>query len=233
MTDLSLSLMGLPGCGKSRLQQANLPLRLNWMSSAISTQLANDRVILLLDVRKTPQLPQDQWLLDALQRLLLSADGVILHFMESAELSSQTYWQGFLREFAPNLPVVRSFYQQLPAGEELFAMFSQKLAPHVLAEDALDWQTFEFALSKVSLEHLMMGLANSQQSLGMRIARVQANLQTLEYENSVALEVSPFNWNSFAVDAHLAEKLPAGIIRLMGQSLDESWLQQIFQASCV
>lgn len=234
MTERSWRLIGLPGCGKSRLQQANLhlSLSLNWVSPFTSMQFANDRAILLLDVRKTPQLPQDQWLLDGLKRLLLCVDGVIFHFMESAELSSQTYWQGFLREFSPNLPVVRSFYQQLPAGEELLGVFSQTLATHVLAEDALNWQTFEFAVSKVSLEHLMMGLANSQQSLGMRIARVQANLHTLEYENSVALEVSPFNWNTFATDESLAKKLPAGRIRVSGQALDESWLQQIIHASC-
>lgn len=229
MTDLSLSLMGLPGCGKTRLQQANL--HLNLIALSTSQQLENNRIILVLDVRKTPQLPQDQWLLDVLQSLLLNADGVIFHFMESAELNSQTYWQSFLREFAPNLPVVRSFYQQLPAGEELFAMFSQKLATHGLAGDALNWQTFEFVVPKVSLEHLMMGLANSQQSLQMSIARIQANLDTFEYENRVALEVSPFNWNTFAVDDSLAKKLPAGRIRICGQNLDENWLAQIVNAS--
>lgn len=242
-----VAITGLPGSGKSRFiesvqrqfqQEENFPeliecslqQAINPHQNPPSFKVKLPRTFpiwLLMDVRTKPDLSQDQWLLDQLELILRIADLVVFHFVESSGLDEQSFWQKFVQQKFPDLPIIRSFHQTLPDN---WLGVIEALEPK---QDSNDdsfpaWQSCEFEVGRVSLDHLMMGLANSQQSLGMKIGRVQADLETLEYENLVALEASAFAWNTYASD----KKTPT-CLRISGLNLDREWLQEIIQASSV
>lgn len=238
-----LVLSGLPGAGVSRLLKGIVDeFPENFICEKVSFQQQREVAAPLvepffwvMDIRQDLTALQSQfaWWLEELKTGLQVADAVILNFVEEADLTQQTQWQAFLRDNFPELPVFRSFYHAMPQG---LVEFAQNLDPSPkstgrLNLDALknqpDWQCFEFELPRVSLDALIMALANSQQSMQIKIARIQGNLQTMEYENRVALEVSGPLWKTFAAES----EVPEDQLIIQGIDLDKSWFLELIQAS--
>lgn len=232
-------LSGLPGAGINRLlngfgSQSTIEFEKFAFRQLLQTSPAGQSFIWVLDLRQDlTQLQSQAWLFAGLEYGLSKSDAVILNFVEAADLAQQTQWQAFLRENFSDLTVFRSFHHALPAGLVEFAqnpLVTVRLDRSIPAA-LQSWQVFEFELQRVSLEALMMSLANSQQSLQMKIARIQANLLTLEYENRVALEVSGFLWKTFAADPDDKRMDAKNTLRIEGVNLEAKWLESLVSAS--
>ncbi|WP_130536929.1 hypothetical protein [Thiomicrorhabdus indica] len=246
---IQVELNGLPGAGTSRLINGLISdgaEKLKFQKSDEQHKQLQDKAGLrfwVLDVRQDLNVLQSQfsWLLELLRDGLQSSDAVILNFVEAADLTQQSQWQAFVRENFSKLPVFRSFYHSMPEG---LIEFAQNLNLATKTTGRLNvnastipsnWQSFEFEMPRVSLEALMMALANSQQSMKMKIARIQATLQTIEYENRVALEVSGPLWKTFAAEDALHSMnntlgLPNSMC-IQGIDLDKDWLVELIHAS--
>ncbi|QKI88709.1 GTP-binding protein [Thiomicrorhabdus xiamenensis] len=227
-------LYGLPGSGKHRLAE-------QWRKSSgqaidVLDVQALDKVYceesrhkcLVIDSRSFWQMPRDLWLEEILQQLITAADSIVLNFLEASELSVQMAWKNWLRDNAADTPVLMSLQQAVPQG--LSALLERTPQKRPLPQNRFaDLQSFEFRLNRVSLEHLLMVLDNAKTALGMKLIRVQGVLETLEYDNRVALEGAAYRWDTFAADEReiaLRDKQ----LRLQGFDLDKAWLQQMLQA---
>ncbi len=236
-----LVLSGLPGAGVSRLLKGivdEFPENLICEKASFQKRVELDvPCFWVMDVRQDLTALQSQfaWWLEELKAGIQLSDAVILNFVEEADLTQQTQWQAFLRDNFPELPVFRSFYHAMPQG---LVEFAPKLKPSSKFTGRLSldepkkqsvWQCFKFEMPRVSLEALMMALANSQQSMQIKIGRIQGNLQTIEYENRVALEVTGPLWKTFAAES----ELPKDQLIIQGIDLDKNWFLELIAASKV
>lgn len=229
-------LYGLPGSGKHRLAEewrktadhAIDILDFHSLDADASEESAHR--CLVIDSRSFWQIPRDQWLQEILQQMIAAADSIVLNFLEASELSVQMAWKSWLRDHAADTPVLMSLHQALPQGlNPLLEAGSQKRPQTLTPTRFSEMQTFEFKLDRVSLDHLLMVLDNAKTALGMKLIRVQGVLETLEYDNRVALEGAAYRWDTYAADEReiaLRDKQ----LRLQGFDLDKAWLQQMLQA---
>lgn len=229
-----VTLTGLPGAGKQRVRQA-LQTQFDFAGDQIETDSAGKErsgvhqpVWCVIDIRSPFDEGRDRAAVEHLAFLVRQASGVVFTFSEAADLDSQTFWSQWLRQQQPQVPVVRLVNGRFPQAWQGFKevdLPGEKGLSPVLKASSL--QTFEFEVGPVYLDHLMMGLDNSRQNLGMQIWRVAAVLDTFEYENRVALEATPFRWDSYAADTGQV----AGRIRVQGLELDEKWLKEVIEAA--
>lgn len=257
LSNQKIVLTGLPGSGKTRVmnvlkqqfscdeltvndlnETANLtrPGCFEWqdftrlpLTLGVNHCSENQQIWCVIDVRS--KLPDVEWLQQALENLLMVADGVVFNFVEAASIDEQSWWSRWLKEHSDRvLPIVRCLNAQLPGSFTGFEIVKKddKLF-NVKLHDIGQLQHFEFEVSKVVLDHLLMGLDNSRQNLSMKICRVKALLNTLEYENIVALEGSAYRWDSYAADWDGSE-LKLGRILVSGIGLDQAWLKQLVDA---
>lgn len=236
---------GLPGNGVRRFAQALAkvcPVQV-WPAAelhALEEEVVSPGGICLwvVDVRQDPdQLVNTPWLFTPLRIGLTLADAVIFQFPEHVDLPLQAKWQKFIQTHAPELTVFRSFSQQLPADLPLWLKDRSQVVDLKLPKDCRplikawqNWQRLDLVCQRLSLEMLMMALANSQQSLGMKIGRVQGLLPTIEYENCVVLEVNGFHWQTYGASQPSCDD---GWLRIEGLDLDKSWFEQLLIASVV
>lgn len=249
--ELSIIITGLPGSGKTRVIQS---LQASLMALSESPKvacienhdcLATDdlpkayQIWCVIDVRSPFVLDRDDWLDIKLQAAVKQADGIVFSFLENASLEDQSWWNNWAKNHAQAVPIVRWLNQRFPNdwtgfGEDLRQnvhrnnkqVVLDKTLPQV-SSDAL--QTFEFEVSRVCLDHLLFGLDSSKQNLGMKIVRVQGVVNTLEYENKVAIEGSALRWDMFAAE----DEVVSGKIIIQGFDLEKSWLDELFKASLV
>ncbi|GKT11678.1 MAG: hypothetical protein ISEC1_P0647 [Thiomicrorhabdus sp.] len=244
----SIALLGLPGSGKSRIEQAllesqasqtadNIILAQNVKVVEVSGQIIQgkqadqsfDLVLCILDVRSTLLAGRDDWLEVQLKEMLAASHAVIYNFLEASSLDEQSWWGRWIKINAPELSVFRVLNGVLP--DSLFSLFSSfeqgGYPPKKLPQQA--WQNFEFEVGCISLDHLLFGLDSSKQNLGMKIARVTGVVETLEYDNLVTLEGSALRWDMFAAKQSAA----SGVITIQGQALDQAWLEELIKASLV
>lgn len=246
--DRVCKLSGLPGSGLKRFAQSLqvfIPTQV-WGWQDLQAQMhqresldEQDAIWLwLIDLRQNPdQLEQTNWLLQPLLAGLEVADAVVFMFTEQVDLSQQSKWQAFMRKYCPSLTTFRSFSQQVPENLQQFIKDTNvtgrlKSNTELLELAAVwqEWQSIHFEFPRVSLEMLMMSLANTQQSLAVKIGRIQGSLQTLEYENRVALEVDGLHWQTYASDD---PQSPVSLLRIEGIGLDRQWLQNLIDASLI
>lgn len=251
----SIVLLGLPGCGKSRLAeslkqqfacqlhgnsielaqlQTTRPGCFEWQDFLNPPQLSlNQQAWCVIDVRSV--LPESSWLESRLVELLTISDGIIFSFVESASLDDQAWWNAWLNQvFAtlnkPKPPIVRWLNQQFPADFAGFSQIESTPLQQLNATDnndkALQIETYRFTVGKIVLDHLLMGLDNSRQNLGMKITRVTAVVETLEYENLVQIEGSAYRWDMFAAEAGIRP----GSLAISGVGLDQAWLSELVKA---
>jgi len=191
----------------------------------------------VIDVRSS--LSAD-WLGAELRNLLTITDGIVFSFAESSSLDDQAWWNHWLKETYQTLglnkpPIARwsnqSFSQTFTGFKFVNSISKQSdtnsdvIKPKVLEQgEALE--TFSFSLDSIVLDHLLMSLDNSRQNLSMKITRVTGILNTMEYENPVVLEGTPYRWDMFA-----AEKtdVPSELI-VSGIGLNHSWLSELIHA---
>ena len=235
----SIALLGLPGSGKSRIQQALLTSQAadqSLLSRDVKIVEAGgqsdkpfDLVLSVIDVRSVLVAGRDEWLEVQLQEMLSSSHAVIFNFLEASSLDEQSWWGAWMKANAAELAVFRVLNSKLP--DSLFSLLSGYeqggYPPKVLPQ--LAWDSFEFEVGPISLEHLLFGLDSSKQNLGIKIARVTGVVKTIEYANLVELQGSALRWDSYAA----AQDAVAGKISIVGQGLDRSWLQEIIKASLV
>lgn len=247
----SIALVGLPGSGKSRIQQALVASQTSLTAGqAVLAQdlkivevgekneqddQSFDLVLCVIDVRSTLVADRDDWLEAQLQDMLSSSHAVIFNFLEASSLDDQSWWGSWIKVNASELTVFRVLNGKL--SDSLFSLLSDCLPSRgtrtggdpskVLPQ--LAWDSFEFEVGPISLEHLLFGLDSSKQNLGMKIARVTGVVETIEYANLVELQGSALRWDSYAA----AQDAVAGKISIVGQGLDRSWLQEIIKASLV
>ena len=237
----SLVITGLPGSGKTRVIQSlqNQLTRPGYFESQDLSDLKQVtlpyQILCVIDVRAPLVSGRDDWLEARLQQLLLSAEGIIFSFLESSALDDQAWWNRWVALNAGHLPIVRWLNQSFPAGWQCFPAKDDalKVVTESVSTAVSPLQTFEFTVGRICWEHLLFGLDSSKQNLGMKIARVKGIVQTLEYENKVAIEGSATRWELFAVDQ---EDLPVdvlGRLQIQGVNLDPAWLDEIIKASLV
>lgn len=233
----SIALLGLPGVGKHRLKRILVDHvgcqseRVEIFPGDVPTERLDDfqQVWCVIDVRSVARSGRDDLSMQRLKTLVEASDGVVFNFTEASELDTQAFWSRWIKQEFDNVPIVRLLNQQLPngwCGFETRAGKKRLQAGDPESEDAVV-QTYEFEVGRVCLDHLMMGLDSSRENLGMQIWRVQAVVDTFEYENLVAIEATPFRWDTFAADP---DAVP-GWIRIEGIDLQQAWLDEIVRAS--
>lgn len=213
-----INLMGWPGAGKTRLRNvlaefsdltvAELP-GLVWSDNAPNLWTVIDARQSMEDVA-------------ALQALLKSGQALVFMFWQDTELNHQAWWLRQLKEFVPNTPYITPMYDVIRSAD-----LDKLLASTAIAKSP-SWpslQTFEFELPKVVLEHLLFVLEGARLNLGMEIWRAQGVVETQEYENLVALEMTPNRLDTFA-----AETAVSGTFRISGIGLDRSSLEEFLNA---
>ncbi|MGM0541087.1 MAG: hypothetical protein ACQEQR_01460 [Pseudomonadota bacterium] len=239
-SSVTLVMTGLPGSGKTRVIQS-LENNLTRPSCFESSDLSNLKqvtspyqILCVIDVRAPLISERDDWLAARLQQLLLSSNGIIFSFLESAALDDQAWWNKWVALNAGHLPIVRWLNQSFPAAWQGFPI-KEPLLPLTLelSKELKPLQVYEFSVGRICWEHLLFGLDSSKQNLGMKIARVKGLVQTLEYENKVVIEGSATRWELFAADEN---NLPVGVLgwlQIQGVDLDRAWLDEIVEASLV
>lgn len=231
-------LLGLPGSGKNSVKQA-LMARFDLPKEAIS--VASDwsckdlsqyeQAWCVIDVRARFPLDASNLAFKQLETMLQNVAGVVFSFSQAAELDRQSAWVQWVKRQRPGLPVVRLNQNAFPkswSGFEKVPEFAlAQCQDSALSNLEHSLETLEFRLDRVSLDHLLMGLDNSRENLGVQIWRVQAVLATYEYENLVAIEGTPFGWDTYAADPGQQE----GYLRIEGIGLQKAWLDEIVKAS--
>lgn len=227
-------LTGLPGSGKHRIKQLlqsqfDLTEETVFVDSDQNTDFNFEQAWCVIDVRSVLNPEQDTLAESHLKCLLSKVNGVVFNFMEAADLDTQSFWNKWVRQQSAKLPIVRVLNQRFPATWQGFELNKQiRPAQFQKADFQLrQLQTHEFKVNTVYLDHLLMGLDNSKQNLGMQILRVQAVIDTFEYENLVAVEGTPHRWDTYAADSNQQ----SGWVKIQGIDLDQAWLQEIIQAS--
>lgn len=230
-------LVGLPGSGKRRLAQQIVNL-----GELSAEQVLTDRV-LLADVVKVSA-PITTWLvldaranlsehstdmLSVLEKLLSVAQGVILNFHEQVELEQQSQWASWVRQHDSDVKLVRTGYSGLP--DSFQPVLEIGCPPEHLVDVQADLvslraQRFEYEVKRVMLDHLLMGLDGARRNLAMPIFRVQATLNTFEYENVVQVEGTPTRLDCYAAEENQAP----GTIVIEGRDLDQAWLSELVAA---
>lgn len=232
-------LLGLPGSGKHRLKHILVdqlgcqPEKVGIFPEEVSADRLGDfqQAWCVIDIRSVTRSGRDDLAMQRLEALLNASDGVIFNFTEASELDTQAFWSRWVKQKSKALPIVRILNQQLPNG---WCGFEQRTDRIPLQEEVavsedrnVAVRSYEFNVGRVCLDHLMMGLDSSRENLGMQIWRVQAVVDTFEYENLVAIEATPFRWDTFAADPGAK----SGWIRIQGIDLQQAWLDEIVQAS--
>jgi len=247
--ELQIVITGLPGSGKTRvicslresLADVSGELKLTYFEDqgllATGDLPLNNPVWCVIDVRSPFIAGRDDWLDIRLQTVVKQADGIVFSFLENASLDDQSWWSQWAKNHAQGVPIVRWLNQEFPNG---WAGFDENLRQNVRqnkTQEVLDGtppqvsldvlQTFEFEVNRICLDHLLFGLDSSKQNLGMKIVRVQGVVDTLEYENKVAIEGGAIRWDMFAADDGAA----SGRIIIQGFDLDKAWLNELVKAS--
>ncbi len=241
-------LVGLPGAGKTRVAKAlekqfdcRLITEAQWVAGDkgclelgfAAPSLKNDgeySVWCVIDIRSSIEDGQ-AWVEALLKQSLSFADGVVLSFAEQADLTQQTRWGNWLKKVADELArepfkTVRWFHQQFPQEFTGFSNGRFSEATH-LKNSSFEERSYEFEVGTVMLDHLLMGLDNSRRNLDMKITRVQANLDTFEFDNRITVEGTPYRLDKYAAE----EGVQIGKITVSGLGLDPAWLEQIIKAS--
>ena len=232
----TLCLSGLPGSGKHRVKKALLAQKTFEANSVlVDSELSEDAQVeqlwCVIDIRSTLNGVQDKTVEPFLQALIKKSSGVVFNFSEAADLESQSFWSRWVRQQCADMPIVRVLNQQFPKDWSGFDCHKLNRPAQFTKADFLlkPIETYEFDVDSVSLDHLLMGLDNSKQNLGMQIWRVQALLTTFEYENLVAIEGTPNRWDTYAGEPAPAQK--SGWIKIQGFNLEQAWLNELIQAS--
>ncbi|BBN59120.1 hypothetical protein [Hydrogenovibrio marinus] len=223
-------LLGLPGCGQSRFAEA---LRVHCQKQQVQSPICIEslevgsqtkkRVWTLIDIRS--ELHHDQaenYLLACLEQ----SSGVVFVFAESADLTTQAFWQNWLKRQGIDLPVLRWFSQTF-AENWHWQSFGDEVLVNQSEFPRLSLQSMEFELGTIYLEHLLFGLDSIKQNLGAEIWRVKASVQTQEYVNPVSIEGTINRWDTYAVEQ------ASGKLTVLGASLDKSLLTEIVEASAL
>lgn len=227
---LPVRLYGLPACGIKRLadvwlKQGNFSIQMVDLADLPHGTASLGYNLLVIDSRSFVQLGRDEWLLSVLQSLLEQADAILLNFLEAASLEQQMAWKRYLQNHFDK-PVLLSLNHAVP--DRLLALVTAHQGSH-LPRLMTAWQTMEFTLSRVNLEHLMMVLDNAKTALGMQLLRVKAVLNTMEYENLIALEGGPYRWDTYPA-SETDVRLWENRLKIQGFDLNQEWLQQMLDA---
>ncbi len=222
-------LLGLPGAGRRRFKQlfeasvTDTDEEVDLILSAEEIQSQQLRVWCLLDIRS--KLPQEENLNQYLDELLKHSSGVIFNFMEASDLSMQMYWQSWLKKHFPGIPVMRLFHQTFPRDWN-WQDFGETVDAKPIYENfpSLVMETQIYQVGTLNLEHLLMGLDAARNNLQMEIYRVQAKVKTFEYDNPVAIELTPNRVDTYAADQ------VEGVLKIQGKTLDKDWLEQLVAA---
>lgn len=234
LSSQTICLTGLPGSGKRRLKkalQAQFALKPDQL--LLDNELTGSEVVsqvwCVIDTRATLSGVLDETVEAQLTALIEKSDGVVFNFTEAADLDAQSFWSRWLRQQAKDLPVVRVLNQRFPESWQGFPASENSRPARLHVGDLLPdtLQTFVFKVGPLHLEHLLMGLDSSKQSLGMKIWRVQAVVETFEYVNLVAIEGTPNRWDTYAAEAESS----SGWIKIQGFGLEEAWLAEVVNAS--
>lgn len=165
-----------------------------------------------------------------LELLLNSGDALILSFWQAADLSTQAWWKNQVAKIAANKTCILFGLSPLNAGD------IDKLLRLTKSTKKTYWQpleTLEYELSTVVLDHLLMVLDAAQQNLGIQIWRATGVLDTLEYSNLIALEMTRNRLDTFGLEMENSTKQPAqpGLVRLQGYNLNAAEIEGLLQAS--
>lgn len=238
----SIVLIGLPGSGKKRFQRAfaqTFPeARIEILSLSEPTSLAEvdfqiAQVWCVIDVRSplTSAASESQ-----LQALLQQATAVVLSFVAAADLSTQAFWQDWLKKQDPKkLP--RKRWQGLDVAKDdswlslsspdsfsSLKHYWQGLAP--LQQFSITFGALSEA-KRFHLEHLLMALDAAKNSLQMDLWRVQGFVLTYEYDHAVAIEMTVNRFDVFAADPEQSQSY----LTVLGRNFDQAWLLQTIEAS--
>lgn len=223
-------LLGLPGCGRSRFSQAliahsqkhQMPTPVCMKSLEVGSQ-AEKRVWTLIDIRSELHHAEAESYLLA---CLAQSSAVVFLFAESADLTTQAFWQNWLKRQGIDLPVLRWFSQTF-TDDWHWQSFGDDVLVNQSALPKLSLQSMAFELGTVSLEHLLFGLDSIKQNLGVELWRVKASVQTQEYVNPVSIEGTINRWDTYAAEQ------ATGKLTILGTSLDKTLLTEIVEASAL
>lgn len=190
----------------------------------------------VIDIRSVLPETGFEWLEEHLSQLLAIADGVVFTFTEAASLDDQAWWSQWVKNhsLSAKKPIVRCLNQALPVSFSGFSGVQVDGVPF----DKVSFQkpnlfqqveSYLFDVERIVLDHFLMGLDSSRHNLAMRITRVKAVVKTLEYANLVAIEGTPYRWDTYAAESDM----DSGKIEISGIGLDQTWLKQLIDAAKV
>jgi GTPase SAR1 family protein len=233
-----LIVTGLPGSGKTRiiksLTQAygiTAEEKLFWQKSEVDQYF----LVQVIDVRSPPESYPD-WLIEEMGQRLLRANWIVWMFAEASDLETQAAWSRWLKGLGSNTSEVprpiRCFYEVVPDPKT----WPEPLKPQDSAQDnrlnnkawqdeskPCAYQRITLPVGTVNLELLKMSLDNSIRSMGMRLLRAHGVLKTLEFDDWVALELTPNRLDTY----HSLEQESAGRLTLEGFDLDREWFESL------
>lgn len=238
----SIILVGLPGAGKQRFQNA--------LSQAFP-QIDVERVALEksadLIKQKMPDTAQIWCLIDIrsplqskaaeryLERLLVSSTAVVLTFVAEAELSMQMHWQQWLKQHElKGLPRKRwqgldvdgaVDWQSLSMPVDLTSLVSFFQREAALQSHSMTFGAL-FESKRFHLEHLLMVLDAARTNLAMDLWRVKGCVLTYDYDHPVAIEMTSNRCDVFAAGS----ESDRAFLELLGSKFDQAWLDQAIVA---
>lgn len=220
----NINLIGLPGAGKTRLKKALLRLlkeRKREELNVLVDDATEKEVInwLVIDIRSTlNHIQAEKHLVDATNIASL----IILNFAEESPLDVQIFWQKWITANAPNVPSLRIFHSAFKQDFNLENGLSNLSKNNY---KSLKLTTLTYDLKTVNYEHLMAGLEACKHNLGMDIWRVKGSMNTIEYANPVAIEVTVNRWDNFASEES------QNLLVISGRQLEKSFIQDVIDAA--
>lgn len=165
-----------------------------------------------------------------LAELLQSGDALIFNFWQMADLGTQAWWKNQVSKIVADKPCIW-LVQGLFTTNDL-----TKLSRLTKSNDKPYWrplEILEYEMSKVVLDHLLMVLDGAQQNLGLQIWRAVGVVDSLEYSNLIAVELTKNRLDTFGLDeaTDLANGLKVGLIKLQGYGLNSAEITSLLQAS--
>ncbi|WP_068585152.1 hypothetical protein [Thiomicrospira sp. WB1] len=244
-------LNGLPGAGKTRWRQAAVADGLKWIElsqPAVPSTLRPDELIFcVVDARAEPPAPHslaDQWL----RADLSVARGVIMSFAEQADLMQQQRWQAWLKTTSADSLPRHWWLSQTPPSSRWLLQWLEAADKAATPEDHSLWQAQRerwqstwrveaWSLSSINaqpnaqwtLEGLLAGLDAARHNLCMCLLRVEGEINTVEYDNRVAIEGDYQRVVPYAADS----ESPESWLRVSGMDLDHAWLAELIRGCVV
>lgn len=263
LSNKNIVLLGLPGCGKTRVAQSlqsqfackslndelcelevgfqfTRPGSLEWNNFLnLPEKQANQEFWCVIDVRSTLPEIGAEWLHKALSDMLFISDGVVFAFVESASLDDQAWWSKWIANHSTaqtKKPIVRWMYQNFPAGFKGFDVAIEKVEN--VASSAVDEIEYSSSQKVETFRFSVERIVLDHLLMGLDNSRHNLAMKICRVQGVVqTVEYSnlvAIEGTAYRWDSFAAEAdIGQRELQVSGIGLDQAWLTQIVKAATV